>query len=554
MVRIRFIGGARTVTGSCFIVEGSSGNLMVDCGMFQGPEELEALNWKPLEFKPSEVERLVLTHAHIDHSGLIPRICKLGFKGDVFCTYATADLAGLMLPDSGHIQEREADWENKKRLRRGENFKKALYTQGDAEKCVRQFKGVPYDAWNEIGGGFKVRFRDAGHILGSAIIELDVQDNGEWKRIVFSGDLGNIHPPILREPSNVEGGRLVVCESTYGSRIHEPAEEKKRMLAEVVNEAFHHGGKVLIPAFAIGRTQEIIYILNELLRENAIPHMPVYIDSPLAISGTEIFLRHPECYDEETKALINSGTSFLDFPGLRLTRDLEESKAINEEPGPAIIIAASGMCEAGRIKHHLMHNLFKPNAHIVFVGFQAAGTLGRLIRDGVKYVKILNEHIAVKAKIHSIGAFSAHADREGLSNWLAAMKRRPEMVCVVHGEDREALGFAEYAKERIGLAMYVPSRGEEIDLDHLPEVTKELPAFDISGKGLIDEILQLHNQTSDLSGHLARLRDLLQTRVISLDEKTVENLRGICRSLGVEAGQLMDVIAELDAKDEIESD
>ena len=554
MVTIRFIGAARTVTGSCFIVEGPSGNVMLDCGMFQGPAALEALNWRPLTYKPSDIERIVLTHAHIDHSGLIPRICKLGFKGDIFSTYATADLAGVMLPDAGHIQEQETDWDNRNRMRRGENFRKALYTQGDAEKCIERFKGVPYDAWKDIGGGFKVRFRDAGHILGSAIIELDAYDGGEWRRIIFSGDLGNLNSPILRDPAKVEGGQVVICESTYGSRIHEPPEEKKRLLAEIVNEASREGGKVIIPAFAIGRAQEIIYILNELLSKKSIPRIPVYIDSPLAISGTEIFRRHPECYDEETKRLIDSGSPFLDFPTLRLTQTTEESKAINDQPGPMIIISASGMCEAGRIKHHLLHNLYKPNTHIVFVGFQAVGTLGRRIRDGAKYVRIYNEHIAVKAKVHSIGAFSAHADRDGLTKWLAAMQRRPELVCIVHGEDREASGFAEYVKGRLGWAVYVPSRDEEIDLAHLPEPTKELPGFDVSEKGLMDEILELHNLTADLAGHLAKLRDLLQTRLISLDEKTEKSLLDISRSLGSEAKQLMDAITGLDAKGEVDYD
>ncbi len=538
------------MTGSCFIVEGPSGNLMVDCGMFQGPKNLEALNWEPLGYQPSDIGRMVLTHAHIDHSGLIPRVCRKGFGGEIYCTYATADLAAIMLMDAAHIQEQEAEWENRRRTRRGEDPRPPLYTELDAENCLGQFQGIAYDDWTDLGDGFRVRLRDAGHILGSAIAEVEVKDSGEWHRIVFSGDLGNIHPPILRERTNVEGGEVVLCESTYGSRIHEPPEEKKRLLAEIVNQAYDSRGNVIIPAFAIGRTQEIIYILNELLNEGKIPALPVYIDSPLAVSATEIFRRHAECFDEETKKLIASGQKALSFPGLKLTRSVEESKAINELDTSAIIISASGMCEAGRIKHHLKYNLYKRNAHIVFAGFQAIGTLGRRIRDGAKRVRIFGEKVVVRAKIHSIGAFSAHADREGLSSWLAAMERRPNLVCIVHGEDREAKSFAEYAHERLGLRTIVPSRGEEIDLSEPAGEIIVPPEMQVSDKGLIDEILQLDDRTSDLSGRLARLRDLLEARLINLDDKTADDLKRICQGIRSEAGDLLQVLDKLEIKEE----
>ncbi len=542
MVRIKFIGGARTVTGSCFIVEGPSGNVMVDCGMFQGPRELEALNREPRGYKAVEIERVILTHAHIDHSGLLPRLCRRGFKGSIFAHFATVDLAGIMLPDSGHIQEQEAEWTNRKRIRQGRKIVKPLYTKEEAASCLEQFNAIPYDSWTDIGGGFRARLRDAGHILGSAIVELEVQDKGEWRRIVFSGDLGNVHPPILREPSVVEGGEVVLCETTYGGRLHEPTDVKKQILRDIITRAYDDKGKVIIPSFAIGRTQEIIYILNELLREDAIPEIPVYIDSPLAISATEIFKRHPECYDDETLALIESGIPALDFPGLKLTRHANESRAINDRPGPEIIVSASGMCEAGRIKHHLKHNLFKPEAHIVFAGFQAMGTLGRRIRDGAKEVKILGERVKVKAKIHSIGAFSAHADRDGLASWLDAMKIRPGLVCLVHGEDSQSMKFAEHVREHLGLKTFIPDRGDEIDLDELPEETRKLAALPEETTGLIDEMAVIDEETSNLSDHLNRIRDLLEARLIEIDKPTEEKLRGICRSLGENAVSLLEVL------------
>ncbi len=543
------IGGARTVTGSCFIVESSSGNVMVDCGMFQGPDELTALNRESRSFVPSEIERLVLTHAHIDHSGLIPRLCRQGFEGAIHCHYATADLASIMLPDSGYIQEREIEWENRVRARQGRNLLKPMYTARDAERCLKQFSGLPYSAWSDIGGGFRIRLNDAGHILGSAIVELEALDNGSWRRIVFSGDLGNIHPLILREPSVVEGAECVLCESTYGARIHEPVEEKKRMLKEIINDAYHDSGKVIIPSFAIGRTQEILYLLDELRKDNAVPKIPVYIDSPLAISATEIFQRHPECFDDVTLAKIKSGDSPFEFPGLRLTRDVEDSRKINLNTKPAVVISASGMCEAGRIKHHLKHNLYKPSTHVVFVGFQALGTLGRRIRDGAKTVKIFGQQIAVKAKIHSIGAFSAHADREGLANWLAAMKIRPEIVLVIHGEDKQAISFSEYVHERLGLRTHVPSRGDVIDLDKISELGEGPSHLPEKTVNLIEEMNMLGEKTSDMSGRLARLRDLLESRLIEVDAATVDNLRNMCSSLDSEAISLLKTLDELDVKE-----
>ena len=550
MVKIKFIGGARTVTGSCFIVEGPSGNVMVDCGMFQGPRELSELNRKPRGYIPGEIERMVLTHAHIDHSGLIPRLCSRGFSGKIFAQFATADLAGIMLPDSGYIQEQEIEWVNRKRLRRGQKLEKPLYTQKDAANCLNQFEGIPYDAWKDIGGGFRIRLRDAGHILGSAIVELEVLENGGWRRIVFSGDLGNIHPPILREPSVVEGGEVVLCETTYGARLHESADEKKQILRDIINQANNDGGKVIFPAFAIGRTQEIIYILNELLKEDSIPRIPVYIDSPLAISATEIFRSHPECFDEKTLAMIESGESVLDFPNLQLTREVAQSRAINDKPGPAIVLSASGMCEAGRIKHHLKHNLYKPQAHIVFAGFQAIGTLGRRIRDGAKQVKIFGERITIKAHIHSVGAFSAHADRNGLASWLKAMKNPPEVVCLIHGEDKQITSFAKHVREQLGLKTFVPSRGDEIDLDARPRPEGHPEPLAEPVENLVNELASLDAETSDLSDELNHLGDLIAARIVDIDKPTEEKLRSIYKSLGESSKSVLEILDSLDVKPE----
>jgi len=422
-MKITFLGAAKTVTGSCFLVETQNTKFLVDCGMFQGHSKEEALNEEAFPLNPAELDYIFLTHAHIDHSGRIPKIYKDGFKGEVYATKATVELCAIMLPDCGHIQEFENEWKNKKRIRAGKPPLEPIYTYQDALDCMKLFKKVNYGEPVKINDEIKVRFNDAGHILGSAIIEFWIYEKGKETKIVFSGDLGNKDMPILRDPSIIESADYLVIESTYGNRLHENQKNRFEYFVDIINETIDKGGNVVIPSFAVGRTQEVIYELNKEKESydsklKKLFSIPVFVDSPLAISATEIFRNNLDCYDEEAREYINNGDNPLDFPGLQFTRTPEESKALNERSGSSIIISASGMCEAGRIKHHLKHNLWRSDSTILFVGYQAQGTLGRKLIDGAKKVKIFGEEISVNARIEMIEGFSGHADKEGLLNWI----------------------------------------------------------------------------------------------------------------------------------------
>src|SRR5690554_573099 len=392
-MKIVFHGAAKTVTGSCFQITSEHSNILVDCGMFQGSSGERDLNHRPFPFNPGEIDAVILTHAHIDHSGLIPRLCKQGFKGKIYATNATTDLCHIMLPDSGHIQEMEAEWHNKKRVRQGELPLSPLYTVEEAMAALEYFRPVHYGEEINIKDGVCVRFRDAGHILGSAIIEMWLTEGDNRAKVVFSGDLGQLNQPIIRDPARVEAADFVIVESTYGSRFHENSDDKLKLLEKVIIDTDASGGKLIIPSFAVGRTQDILYHIKKLLIEGRIPSLPVYIDSPMAISATETFRRNPQYFDDETNQLLRKGESPFEFTDLHFSRSTEESKALNEMDKKAIIISASGMCEAGRILHHLRHNLWRPEANILFVGYQAVGTLGRRILEGAKAVKIFGEEI-----------------------------------------------------------------------------------------------------------------------------------------------------------------
>jgi metallo-beta-lactamase family protein len=482
-MRVEFLGGVRTVTGSATLLEKGSLKWLVDCGMFQGGQHLEERNWKLQPYQPEKLSFILLTHAHIDHSGLIPRLVKEGFGGKVICTKATLDLCEVMLQDSGHIQEMEAEWQNRKGKRAGRGEAVPLYTVEDAEKCLPHFQAVKYDEMVDLPDGVKARFRDAGHILGSAIVEIWVEDAGEKRKLIFSGDLGNLGQPILRDRSVVEEGDVLWLESTYGDRLHKTREETVEELLKIVREAIADQAKVVIPAFAVERTQDIIYTLGQFIRKGLIPSVPVYIDSPLAISATEIFKRNSDCFDRESRDLLSGGENPLEIPGIIYTRTTEESKEINETRGAGIIVSASGMCDSGRILHHLKHHLWREESHIVIIGYQAEGTIGRRIVDGVRTVRLFGEEIAVKAHIHTLGGFSAHADRQGLLDWLSNIRNPRLEVFINHGEEKISIKLGQLIAERFHLRTTVPKWREKKVLfegieSKVPgeEVTEALPA------------------------------------------------------------------------------
>jgi metallo-beta-lactamase family protein len=456
MMRVEFLGGVRTVTGSATLLEKGSLRWLVDCGMFQGGKELEQRNRSIEPYRPRDLSFILLTHAHIDHSGLIPKLVKEGFQGKVICTKATLDLCEVMLRDSGHIQEMETEWQNRKSKRSGGNGATPLYTIQDVEKSLPYFQTVGYDEMLSLVDGVKVRFEDAGHILGSALIELWVEEGGRERKLVFSGDLGSSGQPIVRDPSWVKEGDFLWLESTYGNRLHKSREETVQELLRIVQEAIEHQAKVVIPAFAVERTQDIIYTLGQSIKKGLIPSIPVYIDSPLAISATEIFKKNSDCFDKETKALLLGGENPLEFPEIIYAQTTEESKAINEDTRPGIIVSASGMCDTGRIQHHLKHHLWREESHIVFIGYQAEGTVGRRIIDGAKTVRLFGEEIAVKAHIHTLGGFSAHADQKGLLEWLSHLNNPELEIFVNHGEEKISLELSELIRQQFHLKTLVP--------------------------------------------------------------------------------------------------
>ena len=464
-MRISFLGAAKTVTGSCFHIETDTCSFLVDCGMFQGSSADEARNHDPFPFNPADLDFVILTHAHVDHSGRLPKLYVDGFQGPIYATKATAELCAIMLPDSGHIQEFENEWVNRKRERAGLPPVKPLYTVQDATDCMKLFKSVRYYEELRINDWIRVKFNDAGHLLGSSIVELWVREEGREIKLVFSGDLGNRDMPILRDPDIIESADYVFIESTYGNRDHIRTENKIDKFLEIIKSTKEKGGNVIIPSFAVGRTQEVIYELfkqhernDEELKE--LLRIPVYVDSPLAVSATEVFRNNLDCFDEEAREYIKNGDNPLDFPGLRFTRSAEESKALNDSAESLMIISASGMCEAGRIKHHLKHNLWRKESAIVFVGYQAAGTLGRRILDGAKKVRIFGEEINVDARVEMLEGLSGHADQTGLMNWLKAFRKKPRHIFVVHGEEDAIREFGDLIYKELKILPITPEYGE----------------------------------------------------------------------------------------------
>ncbi|MBR3163621.1 MAG: MBL fold metallo-hydrolase [Clostridia bacterium] len=481
-MKITFLGAAKTVTGSNFLVEAAGKKFLVDCGMFQGKAELELENDEPFEFNPAEIDFMLLTHAHIDHSGRIPKLYNEGFKNKIYTHKATCDLCSIMLPDSGHIQEMEIQWKNKKRKRLGLQPLPPLYTAMDALKSLELFEPVNYDEVIEIDENIHVRFNDAGHMLGSAIIEVWVKEDGKETKTVFTGDLGNNDIPLLDSPTMINSADYLVMESTYGSRLHVKSQNKAEEFLNIVAETIEKGGKVIIPSFAVGRTQEILYEINKLKEQHKddeefqkkyreIMQIPVYVDSPLAISATEVFKENMNLFDEETQKIIADGDNPLEFPDLKFTATADESKALNESQEPCVIISASGMCEVGRIKHHLKHSLWNSNDTVLFVGYQAPGTLGYKIVNGEKVVKIFGEEIAVNARIEYLEGYSGHADQEWLMNFVYSFIEKPKHIFLVHGEEESQEVLKNKILENTDIGVTIPDLGETYELNEEIQMT-----------------------------------------------------------------------------------
>jgi len=466
-IKLGFYGAARNVTGSRYYLEANGNKFLIDCGLYQ-ERFLKDRNWDPFPIPPDTLDAVLLTHAHIDHCGLLPKLVREGFRGRIYCTDATADIAKIMLTDSARLQEEDAQFKKKrheKEGRKGAHPEVPLYTVKDAEACYPLFYPVPYGKTLRLADGIEAVFHDAGHVLGSSNLMLKVDRNGESRKILFSGDVGRRNRPILRDPTLFKEADYIIVESTYGDRLHEDGDKIADELAEVINSTVKAGGNIVVPSFALERSQEILYYMNELLAANRIPHIMVFFDSPMAVSITEIFEEHLELFDKEAKAIIKSGKSPFSFPGLTRVSTTDESKAINQISGSIMIIAGSGMCNGGRIKHHLVSNISRSESTILFVGYQAVGTLGRQIVDGATTVRILGKKYKVKAKIVQMNGFSAHADKNELLHWLSAIKNQPRGVFVVHGEEEVSSSFASLIKEKLGWKVSVPQYKDEVVLD-----------------------------------------------------------------------------------------
>lgn len=515
-MKISFLGGARTVTGSCFLVETNKKKFLVDCGLFQGKAKEILLNSDEFPFNIKEIDFVLLTHAHIDHSGKIPKLYNSGYSNPIFCTKQTFELCQIMLPDSGHIQEMEVEWLNRKRKREGKHIVTPLYTVEDAQECLKYFNPVSYDEKIIIDEDISIRFIEAGHMLGSSMIEVYVNENGKQEKMLFTGDMGQDKQNIIRDREKVAHADYLIMESTYGGRVHDETIDKGKKFLDVVIDTLEKGGNVIIPSFAVGRTQEILYeifkskMLNKYDEEydkkiEKLLKIPVYVDSPLAVSATEIFKRNIELYDEEAKKYINEGNMPLEFPGLKLTQSTDESKSLNESQEQCIIISASGMCEAGRIKHHLKHNLWKDNSSVIFVGYQAEGTLGRRIVDGAKTVKIFGEDIKVNARVEYIEGFSCHADQNDLLRFVGEFKEIPKNIFIVHGEYPEQIILAEKIKELYGISAYIPEFGDVYELDALPtrvNVVRPVSAEKFERLALLDRIETIKEEINDMVAYI----------------------------------------------------
>ena len=547
-MKISFLGAAKTVTGSNFLLEGAGKKILVDCGLYQGKALEERENYEEFAYNVQDIDFMLLTHAHIDHSGRIPKLYKEGYRNPVIATKATCDLCAIMLPDSGHIQEMENEWQNRKRKRSGKKEIPPLYTAEEAQKCLEIFKPVKYDEIIELDPNINVRFNDAGHMLGSSIIEVWVKEDGETKKIVFTGDIGNNDIPLLGAPTMMENADFLVMESTYGGRLHMRNDDKAEMFLNIVSETLDKGGNVVIPSFAVGRTQEILYELNKI-KENTsdeafmkkyetLMKALVYVDSPLATSATEVFRNNMDLFDDEVKQRIQSGDNPLDFPGLHFTQTVDESKALNESKIPSIIISASGMCEVGRIKHHLKHNLWDPKNTILFVGYQAPGTLGAKIVSGEKKVKIFGEEVAVNARIEYIEGYSGHADQEGLLNFVYSFINKPKHIFLVHGEPDGQKILKDKIVETTNIPVTIPDYGETYKLDDRINVISKVDRFE-RPKYLRLEVI---DRLATLKEEIEDMEDMIKDD-IGNEDKNDEEIEEINRRIKELEQQIVKIIS-----------
>lgn len=520
-MKIKFCGANKGVTGSCHKVTTANHQILMDCGQFQGRKKQEEMNREEFPFSPEEIECVVLSHAHIDHCGRLPLLVKRGFKGRIICTDATADLLDVMLKDSGYIHEKEAEWQNRKNERAGRPLIEPLYTFNDAVDTLKFVEPVLYDQLVDLNEDMKVVFNDAGHILGSAIIELFVSENDMTTKLVFSGDLGVKDRPILRDPVIIKKADYVIMETTYGNRVHPKSGSSIEALMEIVEKTVKRGGTVVIPSFAVGRTQELIYELNRYYTENnkyshILKGLKVYVDSPMATTATEVFRKNAQVFDDETKEYILKGENPLDFEGLEFTRSTEDSKLLNENREPKIIISASGMCEAGRIRHHLKHNLWDSRSSIVFVGYQAEGTLGRTLLEGVPEVRLFGEDVKVSAEIHNLEGFSGHADKNGLLSWLSGFQKIPKQVFLVHGETESKEAFAATVREKLNISPMVINGTSEFEVESGSMLTMEETIKDALDEDAIKD---------------------LKTRITKINTALEEVLKNSSIAVGSEIGQ-----------------
>lgn len=524
-MKIKFCGASSGVTGSCHLLSTENHKILLDCGQFQGGKAQEALNSEPFPFEPSEVECVILSHAHIDHCGRIPLLVKRGFTGKIYCTDATADLLDVMLKDSGFIHEKDAQWKSKRAARAGKPPVESLYTYNDAVEALKYVEPVLYDQQIRINEHMKIVFNDAGHILGSAITELWVEEDGKESKIVFSGDLGMTDRPILRDPTVIKKADYVIMETTYGNRNHPANAVSIKSLLDIVLKTVRRGGTVVIPSFAVGRTQELIFEFNKFYEEHSeyrreMDQLMVYVDSPMATTATEVFRKNAQVFDEETRDYILRGDNPLDFKNLKFTRSTAESQALNMDRNPKVIISASGMCEAGRIRHHLKHNLWDPKSSVIFVGYQAEGTLGKLLVEGAKDIVLFGEEIHVNAEIYNLEGFSGHADQSGLFAWAAGFQKKPKQVFLVHGEEDSKKDFGKLLHDKLGYDPVVVLGNSEFELDM--NTAQLLNYEEAEAAGAEDEEIQsVRKQISEIHSDIEKIlynTDLIMGNNISEDK------------------------------------
>ncbi len=538
-MKIRFCGATKGVTGSCHLFESGEHKVLLDCGQFQGGKQQDAMNFEDFPFDPTSIECVILSHAHIDHCGRLPLLAKRGFSGKIYCTDATADLLEIMLKDSAYIQEKEAEWQNRKNQRAGRALIDPLYTVQDAEEALKLVQPVLYDQLIEINPEMKVVFNDAGHILGSAIIEIWVREGDKESKIVFSGDIGMTQRPILRDPTFIRKADYVIMESTYGDRNHPIKGSGAPELIDIVLKTTARGGNVVIPSFAVGRTQELIYEFNKYYEDHsevqaALDKINVYVDSPMATSATEVFRRNAQVFDDEMREMILKGDNPLDFKNLIFTRSSDESQQLNFNTSPKIIISASGMCEAGRIRHHLKHNLWDKRNSIVFVGYQAQGTLGRALIEGAKTVALFGEEISVNAELYNLEGFSGHADQNGLFTWISGFEKKPKKVFLVHGEESAKQTLAGIINEKLGFDTEVIMDNSEYELDMNTNSVVRSAVYKAEAdrdqaeeiKGIKTRISEVHN---DLEQILYNANLVLQS---DADKEKITEINNILQELG----------------------